>query len=800
MENPQVTDDFFYACLMSLPGHVFWKDKKGTYLGANPAYLKLLGLRSLKQLVGKTDEDFFDKPQAKLIAKNIRQALRTDETVSFQQNFKKSKKITTLTISQSPLKNSKGKVLGVIGTVKNEGMSEKEIELQNQTAQILNNIPGSVYWKDTKGAYLGCNYYMTRMTGLNNPSQVVGKTDRELRWKDTAKDYIKNDRLVIKSKKEHEFTEHVTLKDGSQLEFLTRKTPLTDSKGNITGVLGISLDITKLNQTIKRLEEEKNRAERAEQAQNDFIAKLVNYIPGSVYWKDKKGAYLGCNNFVCAMAGLNHPNQIIGKTDSQLIWKNIAKNLRKNDFLVMKTKKELEFQETMVLADDRKIEVLTRKTPLKDEKSNIIGVLGVSLDITELNESIQRLEEEKQRAKLASQAKNDFIANMSHDIRTPLIGMLKLAERIHNKIRDTSLTEDTKDMLAAGNALFELVNDMVHAARLITQDTETQQIEFSLQPIFSKLIDLYTPEAEQKGVALNLYYDKKIPEYLVGDPLQLQRIILNLLGNAIKFTHKGSVDLSAKLIKNKKDSVLLDITLSDTGIGMPQDKLTYIFEPFTRLHGSYESTYSGLGLGLSAVKKYIEGMGGTISVQSELEKGSTFSCVIPLKKSLRNGTSMSHGHSMLPVVQTKSKFVIAENKKRHPIPPSLPLTILLAEDNLLVQRLLKDQIEELGHKVFTATNAKEVLNLLEIHTFDFIFMDIGLPDMSGDKLTAKIRAFKKNPNQAVPIVAQTAHSDPEKEILCLKSGMQAIVEKPLTTEQMQDLLETYVFQAELEPA
>jgi len=800
MESPRVTDDFFYACLASLPDGMFWKDKKGKYLGANPAYLKLLGLRSLKQLIGKTDEDFFDKSQAKLIAKNSRQALRTDETVSFQQDFKKSKNSTTLTISQSPLKNSKGKVLGVIGTVKNEGISEKEIELQNQTAQILNHIPGFVYWKDKKGVYLGCNQRVANMAGLDKPSQIIGKIDSKLPWKNAAKNIIRNDRLVIRSKKEHEFTDRVTLRDGTQADFLTHKIPLTDEKGKITGILGVSLDMKKLSRNIQRLEAEKKHAQSAEQATNDFIDKLVDYIPGNVYWKDKKGAYLGCNNYVCQMAGLDHPSQLIGKMDHQLIWKKFAEEAKKNHLLVMRTKREHEFQEEVILADGRKLEFLSRKAPLRNEKGKIIGVLGVSLDITQLNEVSRNLELEKKRAELANQAKNDFIANMSHDIRTPLIGMLKLAERIHNKTENASLAQDTKDMLAAGNALFELVNDMVHAARLMTQDAETQHIEFSLRSIFSKLVDLYTPEAEQKGVELNFYYDKKIPEYLMGDPLQLQRIILNLLGNAIKFTHQGSVSLSAEIIKNKKDSVLLDINLTDTGIGMPQDKLTYIFEPFTRLHGSYESTYSGLGLGLSAVKKYIEGMGGTISVQSELKKGSTFSCVIPLKKSLRSNTSISRTHSMSPAIQSKSKLAITENKKQHPTPPPRILTILLAEDNLLVQRLLKDQIEELDHKVFTAKNAKEVLNLLKEHHFDFIFMDIGLPDMSGEKLTAKIRALKNNPNQAVPIVAQTAHSDPEKEALCIKSGMQAVIEKPLSTEQIQNLLEQYVFQCEPEPA
>ena len=762
MESPQHVDDFFYACLMSLPGAVFWKDKQGMYLGANSSYLELLGLKSLGQLLGKTDADFFNPYQTKLIADNIQQALMTGETLFFQQDFNASKNPTTLIISQAPLKNSKGEILGVIGSsVKNETVLEKITEIQNQTTQILNNIPGSVYWKDKDGRYLGCNNYVCRMAGVDDPSKLIGKTDNELIWKNTAKDAIKNDRLVIKSKKEHEFKESITLANGKKIEMLTRKAPLSDSQGNITGVLGVSVDITALSATIQGLEEEKNRAERAEQAKNDFIAKLIDYIPGSVYWKDKKGAYLGCNNYVCRMAGLNHPNQLIGKTDNQLIWKNIAKNLKKNDFLVIKTKKELEFQETMVLANGRKIEMLTRKTPLKDEKDHIIGLLGISLDITELNETMISLEEEKKRAELASQAKNDFIANMSHDIRTPLIGMLKLAEHINNKTQDASLIPDTKDMLAASNALFELVNDIVHAARLITQDAETQHIEFSLRPIFSKLIDLYIPEAAQKGVDLNLYYDKKIPEYLIGDPLQLQRIILNLFGNAIKFTHKGFVNLSAKIIKNKKDSLLLAINLTDTGIGMPQDKLTYIFEPFTRLHGSYESNYSGLGLGLSSVKKYIESMGGQISVESELGKGSSFSCILPLKKSLRNGTSSSLVRSIPAVLQSKPKLLPTHNKKQNPI-PQRSLTILLVEDNLLVQRLLKNQIEELGHQVFTAKNGEEVLTLLESHPFNFIFMDIGLPDMSGDKLTTKIRALKKNSNQAVPIVAQTAHSDPEK--------------------------------------
>ncbi len=340
---------------------------------------------------------------------------------------------------------------GELGDLSLENPTEEHLETrasymtERYAAQIIDHIPGSIYWKDRKGVYLGCNHFVCVMAGLDHPSQIIGKNDFQLPWKNVAAELRKNDLLVMESGQEQEFQERVILADGTQIETLTRKTPLRDDNGKIIGVLGASLDNSKLNEMTRQLEKEKKRIEINDEKVSKKLAEVENYaaqvidkIPGSVYWKDKEGVYLGCNNFMCAMAGLKHPSQIIGKNDFQLVWKNIAQDLQENDQLVMETRQEQEFQEIMILADGNQIDMLTRKTPLRDENGNVIGVLGVSLDISKLNEANRLLEEEKKRAESANQAKDDFVANMSHDIRTPLVGMLKLSERIKDKVQEVS--------------------------------------------------------------------------------------------------------------------------------------------------------------------------------------------------------------------------------------------------------------------------------------------------------------------------------------------------------------------------
>jgi two-component system, OmpR family, aerobic respiration control sensor histidine kinase ArcB len=371
--------------------------------------------------------------------------------------------------------------------------------------------------------------------------------------------------------------------------------------------------------------------------ENQFY-EIVDAVPASIYWKDKNGYYLGCNKYMLVMAGLNKLTDIIGKRDDQLVWKDVADELFKIDRQVMQDNKTLEIEETPLLANKQKRVFLTTKTPLHLKTGAVTGLIGVSLDITErkkLEEDLLRKSIALAKAQEVNEAKDNFILNIEHDIRTPFSGIYGLSEYLVGET-EGEIKELLQMIKKATKELLNYCNNIIEYSRLQSGVIPLLDRKFDLKQLAEKVLIMEKPAAVHKQLDLYFEYDSNLPRLFIGDEYRIQRILINLLGNAIKFTKEGRVSLKIKQLKQKARRCIVQIIVSDTGIGIPESQQTKIFERFIRLSPSNQNYYKGAGLGLTSVKNLLESLDGELELKSQVGEGTTFICTLPLKISLHD--------------------------------------------------------------------------------------------------------------------------------------------------------------------
>lgn len=492
--------------------------------------------------------------------------------------------------------------------------------------QLLDNMPLNVYWKDINGIYLGCNLTQARNVGFKHPRNIIGKTDFELGLKKgVAQIYWDNDQAVMKSGVP-KVVEEPTLFDGEMVIVLSHKVPIYDDNNKIIGLMGISFDLSKHKETEKRLTQEKDHAVIA-------LENVIARLPGHVYWKDTNNIFLGCNDLQALSAGLQSRKEIAGKTDYDMPWKDQADKLHAIDEEVRKTGIEHSIEETSKLANGREAIFLSKKTPLFDQHGDTIGILGISFDITKQKKIEKELIQARENAEFADQVKTDFINNMEHDIRTPFNGLLGIAKILIQKESDPEKKELLYSMANCANELLDYFNGILNFSKIEAKSIPLLSKTFNLETTIYRIITMEIPPAKLKNLNLSVEYHKDLPKIVISDPYRIQRIFINLISNAIKFTKKGFIKVSIQPTEKKYKArhVIVKFAVEDSGIGIPEDKKDLIYESFTRADPSNKGLYKGQGLGLRIVKQFVDELDGDIHLQSELGKGSTFTLFLPLK-------------------------------------------------------------------------------------------------------------------------------------------------------------------------
>ena len=429
---------------------------------------------------------------------------------------------------------------------------------------------------------------------------------------------------------------------------------------------------------------------------------------------------------------------------------------------------------TYVRKDQSHFPALLSVTAFRDSNGTITGYLGIANDITEQKRVEEDLREAKHAAQDANKAKSEFLANMSHEIRTPMngiIGMTKLALA-------TPLRPDQKEYLdtikESGDALLTVINDILDFSKVEAGKFDLEEIAFNLPHKLDSAIQALFARAQEKGLTLICDLDPAVPTWISGDPGRLRQVIVNLVGNAIKFTERGEVVLRVTMDEpsGADQTCLVHFAVSDTGIGIPLEKQRIIFDPFSQADNSTTRRFGGTGLGLTISSRIVGLMGGKIWVKSEVGQGSTFHFTSRFK-------------------------VLSKGVEAAPVPPSAApcaqgLRILVAEDNA-INRLVATRILELaGQSVVVVENGQEALSALEKAVFDIVLMDVQMPVMDGFEATALIRAKEKTSGKHMPIVAMTAHAMKGDRELCLGAGMDGYVSKPIEEQDLFCAIESAI--------
>lgn len=472
---------------------------------------------------------------------------------------------------------------------------------------------------------------------------------------------------------------------------------------------------------------------------------------------DNSGVVVDVNPSFCDMTGFT-TQELLGKRADSIFLTEGDEDVMQDAVNKRKLGESSAYEIRLKNKFGKNMWMLISGSPIFDAHNKIIGSIGIHLDITDRKQQMVELTEARLKAEQSAHSKEMFLANMSHEIRTPMNviqGMARLLE-------EASLSQKQKEYLDAiqisSQHLLVIINDILDFSKIDLEKMELENAAFSLQPMLKNLILQFEIKAQEKNLVFEHTIDPEVTPVLIGDSVRLIQILNNLLGNSVKFTNEGKVAFQCTLLEDKAETQVLKFEITDTGIGIDEDKRELIFESFMQENPSINRQFGGTGLGLSISRKLVQLFGGKLEFQSVKGKGSVFSFSIELKK----GSDVDF---VYPIENKAVDLSILKDK-----------FVLLAEDNHLNQFLATIILEKMGMKVTVANNGYEAIEAIIDKKFDVVLMDLQMPGIDGLAATYMIRNKLKS---TIPIIALTANAIKGDKELCLNAGMNDYVSKPI---------------------
>jgi PAS domain S-box-containing protein len=677
-------------------------------------------------------------------------------------------------------------------------------ESEERLRGIIFSIADWMWEVDQNGVYTYSSQKGSELLG-RSCEEIIGKTPFDFMPPEEASRVAAIFSDIVGSKAPIRDLENWNIRaNGERVCFLTNGVPILDEDGGLKGYRGVDKDITR-----------RKRAEEALAESKALIEAVVENVPLMIFVKEAADLRFVLFN----RAG----EELLGHDRAALLGKNnldlfppeqAAQFLAKDREVLDGEAGRLDIPEEAILTAKNGQRLLhTRKVCIRGGDGSTKFLLGISEDITErkrveeelratnrfLEEATTRANDMAAKAELASIAKSEFLANMSHEIRTPMNGVIGMT----GLLLDTELNEEQRryaeTVRASGESLLTIINDILDFSKIEAGKLDLETLDFDLSSLLDNFAASLAPRIQEKGLKLLCAADPAVPTRLRGDPGRLRQILTNVAGNAVKFTHAGEVEVRVSLVESSENDVLLRFSVFDTGIGIPKGKIGLLFDKFSQVDASTTRNYGGTGLGLAISKQLAELMGGGIGVESEEGQGSVFwfTARLGLRAEGTPAEDLPPGDPRgvrTPIVHDNAacreilatRLTAGETLKLF---ADRTVRILLAEDNVINQRVALGILKRLGLRADTVASGAEAVAALETRSYDLVLMDVQMPEMDGFEATRRIRNSQSAvPNHQIPVIAMTAHTMTGDRERCLEAGMDDYVSKPVTPRALAEVL------------
>jgi PAS domain S-box-containing protein len=574
---------------------------------------------------------------------------------------------------------------------------------------LVESLPQNILRKDTQGRFVFANHKFC--ASLGKPlHEVLGKTDWDFFPPHLADKYHRDDVRVMATREAVDTIEANQTPQGDRIFVHVIKTPLYDTAGNVVGIQGIFWDVTERKKTEEELAYER-----------DLLRSLLENIPDRIYFKDVKSRFLRVSSSMARRLGVADPSDVLGKTDFDFYPQERAQEYFDDEQRIVLTGQPLINKlERIVDRDGRESWASVTKVPLYNKAGAVVGIIGISRDVTKLKEAETALEHARDVALETARIKSQFLANMSHEIRTPMNAITGMTDLLMDTPLDEEQREFVDTLRSSTETLLGIINDILDFSKIEAGKLSLETIDFDLRDVIEDTAEMLAQRAQSKGVELLYTIGDDVPTMLRGDPRRLRQVLSNLVANAVKFTERGEVVVRVTRKSEGEKQVEVRVAVADTGIGLSPKTLPLIFQAFTQADGSTTRKYGGTGLGLAISKQLVDLMRGKIGVESELGRGSTFWFELPFEKQTQPASTTEH------------------------TPDFHNLRVLVVDDNATTRAALQHQVERWRLRSGGAADAAEALNQLraavtENDPYSAVLLDMQMPGMDGLTLARAIK-------------------------------------------------------------
>jgi PAS domain S-box-containing protein len=749
---------------------VFITNVKGKIIFVNPRFYKVTGY-TVDEVIGKYpnilksglhNEEYYNNIWSTLKKGNIWEG----EFINKKKNGELFYDSTTI----SPVKNSVGEITHFIAhkqIITDHKIAEEKYKSRNeQFRSIYSNTTAGIIITDLQFNFIESNKGFLDLLGYTH-EELLKKNSFEVTYSEDlelTKIHVK--KLLAGEIDSYKIEKRFIKKNGDLAWTEISANPIYNEDGSIKAVSAIITDITKRkNAELSLIESEKR------------FRDLAELLPEVIFELDLDGNILFINENGYRKYELDEEKYKQRKLSTfDVVIKEQHKALKQNMLKLIQSRKISMNEYISITRSGEKIPILSYTTPII-ENDTVVGFRGVIVDISMRKKYENELKLAKEQAEAANKVKSEFLANMSHEIRTPMNAVLGFTELLlNNENLNKTQNNYLEGIQTSGKNLLNLINDILDLSKIEAGRLDIQYSKVNLRNLIQEIEKIFSNEIRKKHLKFNIEIPQKFPELIYIDETRMRQILFNLVGNAFKFTNEGSIDVvvHCEEIKTEKGNVIdIKIEIKDTGIGIPKDQFNYIFEPFRQRDGQNTKEYHGTGLGLTITKRLIEMMNGTISLESELNKGSNF---------ILNFTSVKVTD---PFIGIEKDSISKENIK-----VSFKNALaLIVEDNELNREITKAYLKQIELRVIEAENGLDAINIINNHKPDIILLDMKMPVLDGYETT---RILKSNTNtKSIPIVALTA-SAMTKESDKIRSLCNGYLRKPISMIEIIEELKKHI--------